>query len=177
VTFGALDYSDVIEKLQAADIDVVYYGGYAYEAGLIIRQLRDRGNELQLVACDGIIGENFGLIAGDAAEGTLLTNFLDARNLPKAAPVVAAFRAEGYEPRGITLLTYGAIQAWAQAVERAGTLELNAVIDSLRTHKFDTVYGRIGFDEKGDVTGYQRFAWYVWRGGDYTPVDPAKLTE
>ena len=67
--------------------------------------------------------------------------------------------------------------AWAQAVEKAGTLELDAVIGSLRANEFDTIYGRIGFEEKGDVTGYQPFAWYVWQEGDYEPVDPAKLTE
>jgi hypothetical protein len=37
--------------------------------------------------------------------------------------------------------------------------------------------GRIGFDKKGDVTGYDTFAWHVWKGGTYTPVEPSKLTE
>ncbi len=69
------------------------------------------------------------------------------------------------------------MQVWAQAVEKAGTLELHAVIQSLRTNEFDTIYGKIGFDEKGDVTGYEPFVWYVWQGGNYAPVDPAKLTE
>jgi branched-chain amino acid transport system substrate-binding protein len=55
------------------------------------------------------------------------------------------------------------------------TLELDAVIRSLRSNEFDTIYGQVGFDEKGDVTGYQPFAWYLWRGGDYAPVDPATL--
>jgi branched-chain amino acid transport system substrate-binding protein len=103
---------------------------------------------------------------------------LDARHLPAAAPVVTALRAENYEPAGgRALLTYGAIQAWAQAVEKAGTLEIDAVIKSLRTNQPDTIYGRIGFDEKGDVTGYQPFAWYVWKDGDYAPVDPTTLVQ
>lgn len=29
----------------------------------------------------------------------------------------------------------------------------------------------IGFDEKGDVTGYDPFVWYVWKDGDYTPFE------
>jgi branched-chain amino acid transport system substrate-binding protein len=47
----------------------------------------------------------------------------------------------------------------------------------LRTHEFDTVLGRIGFDEKGDVTGYAPFVWYVWKGGQYAPVDQADLVK
>ena len=40
-----------------------------------------------------------------------------------------------------------------------------------RNHQFDTVLGTIGFDEKGDVTGYEPFAWYVWKGGHYVPLE------
>ena len=177
ITPGLVDYFDVMEKIQAANIDVVYYGGYSPEAGVLIRGLRNRGDDLQLVAGDGINSEDFGLIAGKASEGTVFTSTLDLRNFPQAAALVARLRSEHYEPIGPTYLAYGAIQAWAQAVEKAGTLELDAVIESLCANEFDTIYGRIGFDEKGDVTGYQPFAWYVWQEGDYEPVDPAKLTE
>jgi branched-chain amino acid transport system substrate-binding protein len=47
----------------------------------------------------------------------------------------------------------------------------------LRAQKFDTVLGRIGFDHKGDVTGYDTFVWYVWKDGKYEPADPAELTD
>jgi branched-chain amino acid transport system substrate-binding protein len=56
-------------------------------------------------------------------------------------------------------------------------LDLDAVIESLRTNEFDTIYGRIGFDAKGDVYGYEPFAWYVWKDGDYAPFDPAQLAK
>jgi branched-chain amino acid transport system substrate-binding protein len=73
--------------------------------------------------------------------------------------------------------TYAAVQVLAQAAERAGTFETKAVAQALRTHEFDTVLGRIGFDAKGDVTGHDTFVWYVWKDGKYTPVEPGKLTE
>jgi hypothetical protein len=32
------------------------------------------------------------------------------------------------------------------------------------------VLGRIGFDEKGDITGFEPWQWYVWRAdGSYLP--------
>jgi branched-chain amino acid transport system substrate-binding protein len=171
------DYFDVMDKIQTANIDVVYYGGYSPEAGVIIRGLRDRGDDLQLVAGDGINSADFGLIAGEASDGTLFTSTLDLRDVPRAAELVARLRAEHYEPIGPTFLAYAAIQAWAESVATAGTLELEAVIRSLRSNRFDTIYGRIGFDEKGDVTGYQPFGWYLWKDGDYAPVDPAVLAD
>jgi branched-chain amino acid transport system substrate-binding protein len=175
ITPGLVDYLDVVEKIEAANTDVVYYGGYSPEAGVLVRRLRDRGDDLQLVSGDGINSEDFGLIAGKASDGTLFTSTLDLRDSPLAAELVARLRSEHYQPIPPTFLAYGAIQAWGQAVEEAGTLELDAVIRSLRSNEFDTIYGRIGFDEKGDVTGYQPFAWYIWKDGDYAPVDPDKL--
>jgi branched-chain amino acid transport system substrate-binding protein len=68
------------------------------------------------------------------------------------------------------------MQVWAKAVEKARTLELDAVIESLRTTQFDTIIGPIGFDENGDVTGYDTFVWYVW-DCKYAPIEPGKLTE
>jgi branched-chain amino acid transport system substrate-binding protein len=61
---------------------------------------------------------------------------------------------------------------WAQAAEKAGSLELDAMIAALREHQFDTVLGRIGFDAKGDLT-VQNLVWYVWRGGTYVPLEPS----
>ena len=132
---------------------------------------RDRGYPVQLVAGISLATEDFGLIAGPAAEGTLFTDHADPRRRAEAAPVVERFRASGFEPEGYTLYAYGAVQVWAQAAEKAGSLELQAMIASLREHQFDTVLGPIDFDEKGDLT-VQNPVWYVWRDGTYVPLEP-----
>ena len=177
-TPGLTDYGPVVEKIRSANIDVLYYGGRAPEAGLLIRQLRDRGDDLQLIGGTGIDSENFALIAGAAADGTLFTSSPDPRHSPLGAEVLAAFRATNYEPFGpAPFQAYGAVQAWAQAVEKAGTVEPKAVAAALRTHQFDTVFGTIGFDAKGDVIGYQTFVWYVWQGGYFSPVDPTQPSD
>jgi branched-chain amino acid transport system substrate-binding protein len=138
---GKSDYFDLIDQLQAKGADALYFGGYSAEAGLIIRQARSRGYDLQMIGPDTISGEYFLRVAGEASEGVLFPSWPDLRNNPEATPVVAKFRAKGYEPEGITFPTYVAVQVWAEAVEKAGTLELDAVIESLRTHKFDTLLG------------------------------------
>jgi branched-chain amino acid transport system substrate-binding protein len=167
---GKSDYSAEITKLQAAEIAVLYVGGYHPEVALMARAARDNGYSVQLISGDAMATEEFGLIAGPASEGMLFTFGADPRRNPDAAPVVEKFRAENFEPAGYTLISYGAVQAWAQAVEKAGSLELDAVIASLRSNQFDTVLGRIDFDDKGDLT-VQSWIWYVWRGGEYIPLE------
>ena len=81
------------------------------------------------------------------------------------------------QPNARALYSYAAIQIWADAVDRAGTADSHAVTEALHAGEFDTILGTVGFDAKGDVTGHEPFAWYVWQDGEYRPVDPAKLTE
>jgi branched-chain amino acid transport system substrate-binding protein len=156
--------------MQATGIEVFYLGGYSTEAGLIVRQARNQGFEAQLVSGDALTTEEFWMITGPAGEGALATFAPDPRRNPESAPIVEQFRAQGFEPAGYTLHTYAAIQVWAQAVEMAGSLALDAVVASLKSHEFDTVMGRIGFDEKGDITA-PSFIWYVWKNGEYVQKD------
>jgi branched-chain amino acid transport system substrate-binding protein len=169
---GNADYWDVVQKMRAIGVEALYFGGYQHEAALIIRQAREHGYELHLIAGDGISNEDFGLIAGPASDGTLMTLYPSPSG-PEAAEFAAKFPEDAHPPFPV----YVAIQIWAQAVEMAGTFETKAVAEALRTHEFDTLLGRIGFDEKGDVTGYDTFIWYVWKDGKYAPVKPGKLTE
>jgi branched-chain amino acid transport system substrate-binding protein len=167
---GKSDYGSEIVGLQAADVAVTFIGGYHPEIGLMARLARDRGYRVQLIAGTNMGTEEFGFIAGPAAEGTIFTDHADPRGRAEAAPVVERFRASGFEPEGDTLYAYAAVQAWAQAAAKSGSLELQAMIAALREHRFDTVLGAIDFDEKGDLT-VQSPAWYVWRDGTYVPLE------
>jgi branched-chain amino acid transport system substrate-binding protein len=169
-TPGQSNYSSEIDALASAKIDVVYIGGYHTEVALMARMAHDRGYPVQFISGDDLASEEFGMIAEVGAEGTLFTWSVDPRQNPEAASVMQRLRAENFEPDPNILLAYGAVQAWAQAVKAAGSLELQQVIASLRSHQFDTVLGRIDFDEKGDLTD-QTWIWYVWKAGKYVPLE------
>ncbi|PBC04623.1 branched-chain amino acid ABC transporter substrate-binding protein [Mesorhizobium sp. WSM3860] len=169
-TPGKDDYSAEVAALQTAGISVLYVGGYHADVALIARAADDRDYTLQLISGDALATEEFALIAGSAAEGTLFTFPADPRRNAGAAAIVEQFRAENFEPAGYTLLSYCAVQVWAQAVAKAGSLAPKAVIAALREQQFDTVIGRVDFDDKGDLTR-QSWVWYVWRGGEYVPVE------
>lgn len=134
------------------------------------RAARDRGYLVQLMTGVTLATEEFGLIAGTAGEGTLFMDPPDPRTRTEAAPVVERFREVGFEPEGYTLYAYGAVQVWAQAAKKSGSLAIQAMIASLRKHQFDTVLGLIDFDEKGDLT-VQNPTLYVWKGGQYVPLE------
>ncbi|TFG89397.1 MAG: branched-chain amino acid ABC transporter substrate-binding protein, partial [Hyphomicrobiales bacterium] len=112
ITAGEKDYSALVSKLKQANIDVVYFGGYHTEAGLIIRQMRDQGLNTILMGGDALITQEFWSITGDAGENTLMTFSPDPRKNPAAAEVVKRFKDKGIEPEGYVLYTYAAVQVW-----------------------------------------------------------------
>ncbi len=165
-TAGEKDYSALVSKMKAEGVDVFYVGGYHTEAGLMVRQAREQGYGVQLVSGDALVTDEYWKITGKAGEGTLMTFSPDPRKNPVAAPVVKKFRDGGYEPEGYTLYTYGAIQAWVGAINKAGAVDTKKTIKELRRNQFQTVLGTIGFDKKGDVTA-PGYVFYVWKDGKY----------
>jgi branched-chain amino acid transport system substrate-binding protein len=171
ITAGEKDYSALVSKLKQANIDVIYFGGYHTEAGLIIRQMRDQGMNTILMGGDALITQEFWSITGDAGEGTLMTFSPDPRKNPAAAELVKRFKDKGIEPEGYVLYTYAALQAWKQAAEKAKSVEKDEVVKALNDTEFDTVVGKFKFNEKGDPN-LPPYAVYRWSNGTYDQIDP-----
>jgi branched-chain amino acid transport system substrate-binding protein len=169
ITAGDKDFTALITKMKEAGVDLIYLGGYHTEAGLITRQAHEQGIGAQMMSGDALVTDEYWAITGDTGQGTLMTFSPDPRKNEVAQPVVQEFQAQGYDPEGYTLYTYAAVQAWAQAVEKAGSTDLDAVIEQLHGNQFDTVLGPISFDEKGDVQG-SNYVLYKWDNGEYTEI-------
>ncbi|HET7714410.1 MAG TPA: branched-chain amino acid ABC transporter substrate-binding protein, partial [Bauldia sp.] len=165
-TAGEKDYTALVSKLKEGAIDAVYVGGYHTEAGLIKRQMVDQGMNTILVSGDALVTDEYWQITGDAGAGTLMTFSPDPRKNPEAKPVVDALEAAGKTAEGYALYTYGAIQAWAQAATKAGTTDFDPVVAELAAGEFDTVLGKVNFDDKGDVT-LPGYVFYEWKNGAY----------
>lgn len=166
ISAGEKDYSPLISKLKQAQADVLYFGGYKTEGGLIVRQMREQGLQTVLIGGDALVTDEFWSITGDAGEGTLMTFGPDPRLNPANEKLVAEFRADDYEPEAYTLYTYAAIQAWAGAATKAGTTDAVEVQTALKSDHFDTVLGSVGFDAKGDMDA-PGYVFYEWKGGKY----------
>jgi branched-chain amino acid transport system substrate-binding protein len=167
---GEKDYTAVITKLKSAGADFVYFGGYHAEAGLILRQAADQGARFQLMTGDSIATSEFWAMSGTAGEGTLFTFPTDPRRSPSAAKALEQFKAQGYDPEGFTLFSYGVIQAIAEGIKRAGSDDPAKIAAALEDGKpVDTVMGPVKFDSKGDILG-PRYDINMWSAGKYAPI-------
>ncbi len=170
VTPGEKDYSALVAKLKQANIDVLYYAGYPVEAGSIVRQMKEQGLGTVVVSGDAIVSRDFWAITGPAGEGTMMTFAPDPTRDPKNAGVVQRLKAAGRLTDGYPLFSYAAIQVWAEAASKAGTLDPRKVAAQIHAASFDTTRGTIKFDAKGDVEG-SNYVLYRWHDGEYHELE------
>ena len=78
-------------------------------------------------------------------------------------------KAEGYDPEGRTLYTYAAIQAFAQAAEKAKSVNVDDLSKALHSMTAHTVVGPLTWDKKGDVID-SKYVFYVWKNGIYAEM-------
>lgn len=163
---GDVDYSPLISKMKTSGIDVVFVGGYAAEASLMVREASDQDYTLQFISGDALASSDFWMTTGVTGEGTIFTFFPDPRTYPENQKLVEEFRKQGVEPDDYTLYAYAVVEVWAQAVTYAQSLDMNKVASALRSHQFKTVLGTLSFDDNGDIET-SGFSWYVWSDGEY----------
>ena len=167
---GEHDYTALVSRLKEDGIDVVYFGGYHSEIGLIARQAREQGLKATLIGPDSLTAKEFWQISGPAGDGVMFTFPSDPRNRPTAAAVVKEFKAKNIDPEGYTLYTYAAIQVWAEAATKAGTTDPKKVAAVLKANgPWETVLGPISYDKKGDITMVD-YVFYIWHNGNYSQM-------
>jgi len=170
INAGEKDYSALVTKLKEMKADVVYFGGYHPEAGLILRQAAEQNFKFQLIMPDSIASPEFWQIAGPAGEGTMFVFPSDPQAKPEAKEAVEKIKAGGFTPEGFTLFSYAVIQAFAQGIERAGSDDPAKVAEALKNGEpIHTVVGDVTFDEKGDLKNAS-YDINQWHDGKYAPI-------
>ena len=166
---GDKDFTALISKMKAGNIDVVYVGSYHNEVGLMVKQAREQGYKAQFVSEDALVTDEFWKISGPAGEGVLMTFAPDPRKLASAKTIVDKFKASGYDPEGYTLYTYAAFQVWVAAVKQAGSTDPKKLDVILRQNTYNTVLGDLKFNDKGDVVN-PIYVFYKWSNGKYEEI-------
>lgn len=160
---GQKDYAALIAKLKKTKTKALFFAGFPMEGALLLRQMRSAGLDTEFLSGDALATTAFADTAGTAANGAIALLPHDAqRVMTESAPLDVETNANG-----ALLSAYAAVEAWRDAVQRAGSTEATAVSKALQSGRFATVLGPVSFDEKGDasVRSYDVVEWKddAWR--------------
>jgi len=152
----APDYSTTVNKVKAANVDAIFYGGYYAEAGKLVKQLRDAGVKSTFVSGDGTLDAKFIEGGGAAAEGANVScpcNLLINTDDPDAKAFAEAYKAAyGTDPATYSGEGFDAANAFLKAIE-AGKTTGPDINEYLKTIDLKGVSKQIKFESNGEVAG------------------------
>ena len=166
---GQKDFSTIITKIKAFGADWVYFADEGPEAAPFVSQMKSQGltigQNIQFLGTDGEEDSSIITTSQGAYLGAYATNITaDPAGVSgtAAANYVAAFKAE-YGPDSVGQAgpfygsAYEAAQVLLQAIKKSpvtnGKISRADVIKHLASDTFNTIFGAVKFDAKGDVSG------------------------
>jgi branched-chain amino acid transport system substrate-binding protein len=171
IDVGEPSYAALVTRLREADVDAVYFGGLHAEGAIILRQMREAGIDAAFIAGDGILSPAFVTLAGEAAQGALMTAALDFGTDAEGRSLMAALEEAGLQSGRYALSSFIALRAIEEAARIAGSTDPRAIAQTMRGGTLlETEIGPISFDPKGDAT-FAEYGLFAWREGESGFVD------
>jgi len=169
------DFSPLITKIMAEDPEVFYYGGRT-EGALIVRQMKELGAP-QFFAGGELTSAEWVAAAGDAAIGALTSTVAPHRELnAKVTAYWDSFTEKyGVEPEPWTIYYYDGVYMLKEAIERAGSIDREAIIEALRDTDYDGVIQRYQFRPDGKVVEGSVFVYEMQDDGQFHFIDQLKF--
>lgn len=145
------DFNAILTSIRGKDFDVIFLPGYYQEAGLIIKQARDLGITAPILGADGFDSPVLLELAGpEALNNVYFSNHYSSLDQdPLVQDFIAAFKDKyGTEPNAFHALGYDLGKFIADAIERAGSTDPDAIRDALAgTTNFVGVTGTFSMGE------------------------------
>jgi len=151
---GEKDFSPMLTKVKGLKPDVLYSTGYYSEGALVVKQAKDLGLNVQILGQEGFDSPMFLKIAGDAANGVIITTDLNRDDKRELVKWFIKTYKERYnmDPDMVGASTFDAVYILATAIQKAGE-NPKKIRDAIAQIKnFNGLTGLIrGFNKLGEV--------------------------
>ncbi|MFA6243798.1 MAG: ABC transporter substrate-binding protein [Candidatus Hydrogenedentales bacterium] len=168
---GGTDFRSQLTKIKNAEPEAVYFCGYV-ETAYMMKQAKELGIDAQFLGDPGMESPKTVEIAGEAAEGVILTRAaLDTSTTDKSAQEFIGKYKKRYdvEPEGFAAQSYDSLKLLVEAALQTGSNS-----DAMRSHLITVSHypgasGDTTFLPNGDVE--KPIAFGTVRNGQFTRYD------
>ncbi|MDK2463824.1 MAG: ABC transporter substrate-binding protein [Candidatus Korarchaeota archaeon] len=170
---GSSDFSAIILKAKDYDPDVFYIVGYPADYPVFFRNAKENDFNPKLIFIVAPEFPEYPKDIGDYVAGVdVWSPYLD---IPQAKDFVAKFQSQyGRLPEYWAPFCYTAIKMVAQGIEKAGSLDREALISGLESVQMDSPLGPVSFKQTGNTLHQVVDKLYVvqWQGGTVVILYP-----
>ncbi len=169
ITSGAQNFTPILTKIKSYNPDVIYFGGYYTDGGLIRAQMEQLGIKADFVGGDSNDNPEFIKLAGKAAVGAYLINVPLPQMLPydTAKKFLKAYKATYHEmPASIwTLFNVDGLRAILYSIGQTKSLNTRTIADYMhnKLKNFPGITGPVEWAKNGERVGS---AYMAYRIGD-----------
>jgi len=165
---GDKDFRAVLGTIPK-DTAAIYYGGYAPEAALLVRQLKELGHKAVFLGPDGLFEpEDYIKAAGGTAEGSIVTALAaPPESVPAAKDFIKKYEAKYGTIGPYSLNVYDGVNIIFAAIKRAGKFDRKAIaaeVAKTKNYKGISSGHMITFNEKGDNVNASVYVYKVQDG-------------
>ena len=159
---GQETYSNEVKRIKEAAPDAIFYAGYEIEAPYLRADLIAEGVNIPMLGSDGTFLSATIDEAGGTAEGMYLSAFAPSPKTVVDKQWVKEYQAVEYRnPDTYSINGYAAMDVVAQAIKKANSIDPDKILQAARQLDFDSVMGRMAFDEHGDLQQQRIFIFRV----------------
>lgn len=170
---GTQDLAPIINQAKRVNPDVFIAFSYPPDTIGLTAQAQTLGfNPKIFYAGVGVAFPIYKDRFGGAVEGVISLGGVNASSEAVKKYIAHHKEVIGTEPdRWASLVTYASLQALQQAIEKAGTIDREAVSKELATGSYDTILGQFSFDnESHKIPGI--FTVGQWQKGEFVGLFP-----
>jgi branched-chain amino acid transport system substrate-binding protein len=159
------DFSANISVIQGSGAEGFFWGGMYGQGGPLCVKMRQAGVNIPFVSGDGCFDQSFIDTVGGTAPNVFLSFGKDYHSIPAAQPFLQKYKAKyNHDEGAYSVYGYDAANVLLTAIAKAGTTDADKVAAVLKSQPFDTILGKIEFDDKGDVKGSGFVIWTIKDG-------------
>jgi branched-chain amino acid transport system substrate-binding protein len=187
---GALDYSTGLLKARDQKAQILFVWMDHPEIAILVKQWKDlKIPTLPVAGISSAVEQPGGWASTDGAVAYWVASPANAGNAPSNATPLTMKFYEAYrkrwlvEPEGYgTSSSYTAVYVLADAIRRAGSLDVDRVVAALEKTAMTGVYGKISFDPKShqvipsdDPKQGAVGTWFQWQDGKRAVIWPSTI--
>lgn len=173
-TDKATDFSAILTTIRAAKPDAIFYGGYAPQAGPMLRQMRELNITVPLLGGDGICSSETVTLAQVPANANINAfctqggSMLD--KVEKGQKFIERYRAEyKRDPLTYAAAFYDGMNLLAFAMQATQSTDPKKIIDYIAKGKYVGVAGEYAYDDKHDLRS-SAVTVFTFKGKDVVPL-------